>query len=273
MARRRVCQHNDKRQREAVSVAVIGAGASYRDRTSGTSVSTRHGAPAGGHSPCQPRHAQGKIARAQARSSALFQRCIPVALLALPGAACGSAACASACVAAAAAPCPSNELEKSLHVRRFKDKEGGHGASHYSGVRICVCMYHPRQPIHECWALQCILSYGHVGNVFWRCAHTWCILGKVAGADRSWESPYLHSSVRAEQVLKRKHGAKTRGRDSGQDSNSDASADSSSSLMAGVECVASCKSPRKLLLPPRVSDAADRQGKTSARDILGCFAA
>ena len=83
----------------------------------------------------------------------------------------------------------------------------------------------------------------------------------------------MHSSTRAEQVLKRKYGAKTRVRDSGQDSNSDVGADSSGSLMAGVECVASSKRPRKLVLPPSASDAADRQGKTSARDILGCFAA
>ena len=70
----------------------------------------------------------------------------------------------------------------------------------------------------------------------------------------------MHSSMRAEQVLKRKHvarkhGAKTRGRDSGEDSNSDASADMSISL-AGVECVSSSKCPRKRFLPPSSADAA-----------------
>jgi hypothetical protein len=114
---------------------------------------------------------QRELARAQARSEDL----------ALPGAACGAAADASACGATvqplhariqihaerlnahgAAAPCASCTLASSLS--HFKDKEGGHGASLYSGVRICVCMYHPRQPIRDCWALLCILSYCQAGN-------------------------------------------------------------------------------------------------------------
>lgn len=91
-----------------------------------------------------------KIAREQARSEDLFQRCIPGALLSLPGASCGDAA---------AAPRPPRALSPSL--RDFTDEEGGCGASHYRGDRIHVCQYELRQCIHECWALPCIFSVWH----------------------------------------------------------------------------------------------------------------
>ena len=105
---------------------------------------------------------QRELARAQARSEDL----------ALPGAACGATVqplhariqihAERLNAHGAAAPCASCTLASSLS--HFKDKEGGHGASLYSGVRICVCMYHPCQPIRDCWALLCILSYCQAGN-------------------------------------------------------------------------------------------------------------
>jgi hypothetical protein len=154
MARRRVWQYNTReRERQYLSLLSGQALATGSGQASARDMAHLLVAIAPAHLATPQR----KLARAQARSEDLFQTCIPDALLALPGAACGAAAGASACGAAAAAPCPSCTLAPSLS--HFKDKEGGHGASLYSGVRICVCMYHPRQPIHDSWALLCTLSY------------------------------------------------------------------------------------------------------------------
>jgi hypothetical protein len=85
MARRRAWQHNDKREREREYLSLL-SGQALAIGSGQAGQASAHDkadllvaiAPANFATP------QRKIARAQARSEDLFQRCIPVALLALP---------------------------------------------------------------------------------------------------------------------------------------------------------------------------------------------